>query len=187
MKEKDMKRGTSMSTVNDKSSIVPELWNSDITSDNYGSKEQFYEHLFEQYKMFVEMADRVSSRRTLANTFFLTLHTLLVTSAGFVYESGPKISNRWINIFPLFAFLALCYVWWRLIHSYRQLNKAKYTIIGEFERKLPSSPYWKAEWELLGKGKDKNLYRPLTDVENWVPVIFGSMYILAFLGILILG
>ncbi|MGL6307740.1 hypothetical protein ACSZMF_18840 [Aeromonas caviae] len=31
--------------------------------------EEYEKHLFEQYKMFVDMADRVSARRMLANSF----------------------------------------------------------------------------------------------------------------------
>ena len=50
------------------SSIIDNLWNDDISSATYGSKEQYYEHVFEQYKNSVEMADRISTRRNMANT-----------------------------------------------------------------------------------------------------------------------
>ena len=164
--------------MTDSNSIVDGLWNTTVTSESYGSQEQFNAHIFEQYKIFVEMADRVSSRRNLANTFFLTLHTFLIASASFIFEKGSQITSPWLNIFPLVAVLALCYVWWRLIKSYRQLNTAKYKVIGEYERRLPSSPYWSAEWKALGEGNDPNLYKPLTDVENWVPVIFALLYVI---------
>ncbi|WP_283130696.1 RipA family octameric membrane protein [Enterovibrio norvegicus] len=32
----------------------------------------YQEHLFEQYKLYLEMADRISSRRQGTNTFFLS-------------------------------------------------------------------------------------------------------------------
>ncbi|MCA9945336.1 MAG: hypothetical protein KC449_17755 [Anaerolineales bacterium] len=164
--------------------IVDGLWNEDITVNSYGSTEQYREHVFEQYKIFVEMADRVSSRRNLANTFFLTLHTFLISAAGFLYEKGPTVNNSWLNIFPLIAVLALCYVWYRLLLSYRQLNSAKFKVIGEYEKILPSSPYWSAEWNAMGKGKNPKLYRPLTDVEQYVPMIFAVLYIGAFVMLL---
>jgi hypothetical protein len=160
--------------------IAENLWNNIISTDNYGSREQYYDHLLEQYKIAVEMADRVSARRNLANTFFLTLHTLLITAIGFIFEKGPKISDPWLNIFPLISLLALCYVWWRMIRSYRQLNTAKYRVIGEFETRLPSSPYWSAEWKLLEEGKNPKIYQPLTDVEYWIPIIFGFIYLIGF-------
>lgn len=165
--------------------LVESLWCQDISPDNYGSKEQYFEHILEQYKIAVEMADRVSARRNLANTFFLTLHTLAIGTASFVFEKGPRTSSPWLNIFPLIALLVLCYVWWRLLRSYRQLNQAKYQVIGEFERKLPTSPYWSAEWKLLEEGKNPAVYKPLSDVENWVPIIFGCLYILGMIAVIL--
>lgn len=157
--------------------IIDGLWNKDVSAESYSTEEQYQEHLFEQYKIFVEMTDRISIRRNLANTFFLTLHTLLISAAGFMYEKGPKITNKWLNIFPLIAVLALCYVWWRILKAYRQLNTVKFKVIGEYEKRLPASPYWSAEWKALGEGNDPKLYRPLGDIENWVPLVFALLYI----------
>ena len=160
--------------------IIEGLWNPTIKPESYGQHETYTKHVFEQYKIFIEMADRISTRRNLANTFFLTLHTLLISTAGYLYESGPTVSTPWMNLFPLIAVLTLCYVWYRLLLSYRQLNTAKFKVIGEYERILPSSPYWSAEWKALGQGKDPSLYRPLSDLEQFVPKAFAAMYIFAF-------
>jgi len=167
--------------------IIDGLWNHAVSPEAYGDKKQYYDHILEQYKVYVEMADRVSARRNLANTFFLTLHTLIFGAASFVYEKGPKVQDRLLNILPLVVALALCYVWWRLLRSYRQLNSAKFQVIGEYERKLPSSPFWTAEWiEGLGEGKKPELYQPLTSIEYWIPVLFAILYILATLAIVLL-
>ena len=151
------------------------LWNTALTEESYGAK--YKEHLFEQYKLYVEMADQVSNRRNLANTFFLTLHTLLLGVLGFSFEKGPAIVDRWVIIFPLAAVLLLCTAWWMIVRSYRQLNGGKFKVIGEFEKRLPASPFWAAEWKVLGEGKDIHKYLPLTHVENWIPVVFGLLYI----------
>lgn len=151
------------------------LWNTNLTEEMYGPK--YKEHLFEQYKLYVEMADQVSNRRNLTNTFFLTLHTLLLGVLGFSYEKGPAIHERWVIIFPLAAVLLLCITWWIIVRSYRQLNGGKFKVIGEFETRLPASPFWSAEWRVLGEGKDNAKYLPLTHAENWVPAIFGFLYI----------
>ena len=45
------------------------------SKDDYGT--EFENHLFDQYKLYVEMADRVSARRMLANSFFVGVHTTL--------------------------------------------------------------------------------------------------------------
>jgi hypothetical protein len=44
--------------------------------------------VLELYKLAVEMADRVSSRRGMANSFFLTVQTAMVTVLGFTGASS---------------------------------------------------------------------------------------------------
>jgi len=159
--------------------IVNGLWNENVNPLEYGSNEKYCDHLMEQYKLYVEMTDRISARRNLANTFFLTIHTMIIGGVGYVYTKTPELGKSWIFIIPLIAAIALCFSWWRLVKSYRQLTTAKYKVIGEFEKRLPASPNWSAEWNALGKGKEPKLYRPLTIVENWVPLIFAFLYISA--------
>ena len=158
------------------------LWN-DGAQTEYGKDHQdlYLKHIMEQYKLYVELADRISSRRNLANTFFLSVHTFLIGALGYVLAHEVDIKPEWILAIPLVAAQALCYTWYRLVKSYRQLNTGKFKVIGEFETKLPASPWQNAEWKALGEGKDPSLYRPLTDVENWVPVTFSILYLLAFL------
>ncbi len=158
-------------------SIVNGLWNQSVVKDEYEKSAKYQDHVLEQYRLCVEMADRVSSRRNLANTFFLTLHTFIFSAIGFLFEKGLTPTRRWVILFFLAAVLALCYTWWRIVKSYRQLNTAKFKVIGEFEKRLPASPYWSAEWKALGEGKDPGLYTPLSEIENWVPFIFGSLYV----------
>lgn len=156
------------------------LWNADVSPADYGlSGEKYQNAILEQYKMYVEMADRVSARRTLANTFFLTLNTSIFTVIGVVWSANP-VATPWWLVIPLLALLGECAAWFYLVRSYRQLNTAKYRVVGELEKRLPASPYWNAEWTALGQGKDKKTYWPLTHLEQWVPVLFGSMYVAGF-------
>jgi hypothetical protein len=49
------------------------------------------DRLLEQYKIYVEMADRISSRRALTNTFFLTINTAVFALVGtFVKDGSPR-------------------------------------------------------------------------------------------------
>ena len=149
------------------------LWNKNVI-DEYDDKDKCKDHVLEQYKIYVEMADRISARRSTANTFFLTLNTLIVGALSACAEKFSQLSVVVICI----AAIVLCYVWKRLINSYRQLNTAKYAVIGELEKRLPSSPYWSAEWNALGEGKDPKKYKQLTAVEKWVPIVFMCLYLL---------
>jgi hypothetical protein len=83
--------------------------------------------VLEQYKLYVEMADRVASRRSLANTFFLTLNTLVFTGIGVLWQDPPQAS-AWLGLFPLVVLVLQCAVWFWTIRSYRQLSAAKWPL-----------------------------------------------------------
>lgn len=157
--------------------VRPTLWNESHT--NAGDDPSDRAVILEQYKLYVEMADRVSSRRNLANTFFLTLNTAIFAAVGALWNDRSAVAS-WVLVFPVVAIVVQCTAWFFLVRSYRQLNSAKYTVIGVLEERLPASPYWKAEWKALGEGKNKAKYWPLTHLEQWIPVVFALTYIAAF-------
>lgn len=153
---------------------IEELWNKNLSNKKYTGN--YPEHLLEQYKLYVEMADRVSHRRNQSNSFFLSLHTFILGIIGFALKDGPSIQEKWVVVLPLIALLTLCYMWSAIVKSHRQLNTGKFLIINEIEKALPIKPY-SAEWVILEKGTNRNKYWEITLVENWVPVIFANLYI----------
>src|SRR4051794_16616642 len=63
--------------------IRDRLWNNAVGPANYaGAAEKYQAAILDQYKIYVEMADRVSQRRGLTNTFFLTLNSAVFTVIG---------------------------------------------------------------------------------------------------------
>jgi hypothetical protein len=165
--------------------VRPTLWNipaqaNGISADN--ARQQAA--ILEQYKLYVEMADRISARRSLTNTFFLTLNTTIFAAIGMFWSDHPAGAS-WLLTFPLVAVVVQCGAWFFLVRSYRQLNSAKYTVIGVLEERLPASPYWSAEWKALGEGKDKAKYWPLTHLEQWVPITFAGAYVGGFIAVLL--
>jgi len=140
----------------------------------YGA--EFEKHRYKQYKLYVEMADRVSARRMLANSFFVGLHTALITAFTVLLKEKVLLPTL-VGLTPFIAVILLCFVWWRVVHSYRQLNSVKFKVVHALEQMLPVAPY-DAEWDALGGGKDRKLYLPLTHIENWVPVCFAVLYVL---------
>ncbi|PSK62952.1 hypothetical protein B0E53_05129 [Micromonospora sp. MH33] len=160
--------------------IRPTLWNSAVDRDGYAAAGKDYQNaILEQYKLYAEMADRISARRSLTNTFFLTLNTAAFALIGTFWRDRPAASP-WLLVFPLVALIVQCVAWFVLVRSYRQLNSAKYVVLGVLEERLPASPYWRAEWKALGEGRDKAKYWPLTHLEQWVPAIFAATYLAAF-------
>lgn len=141
---------------------------------SYG--DDYSRHLLEQYKLYVDLADRISARRTLANSFFLGANTALITAISVMLSEG-LLESIYVIATVLAASLLLCYVWWRILVSYRRLNSGKFQVIHLLEEKLPVAPY-AAEWTILGMGKNAKLYRSLTRVETFVPGCFALLYLI---------
>jgi hypothetical protein len=135
-----------------------------VTRESYGSL--YSHHLLEQYKLYVEMADRVSARRATMNSLFVTANAALLAVLGALSEAqGSRLPVVGCTLIMPAAGILLCGVWYVLIRSYRQLNTAKWNVVGQIERLLPISPY-AAEWRELGGGRDWRRYLPLTHVES---------------------
>jgi hypothetical protein len=140
----------------------------------------------ELYKIAVEMADRVSARRGIANAFFLSVQSALVTLLGF---GIPKLSDSpwWASLAVTLAGLTLSATWWIQLRSYRDLNRAKFQVINRMEERLPVRIF-ADEWASLksgqipGRGKH---YAELGSSERFVPVVFAVAYLILFTGTLL--
>jgi hypothetical protein len=140
--------------------------------------DKFREHLIEQYKTYVEMADRVSSRRTQIGQFYISLLSGLLVLLSLVVGSG-SFGNMLNIIFVTVAVLGivLCIIWSINIRSYKQLNKGKFKVIHEIEEQLPF-PCYTREWEILEEGKKGGKYLQLTRVEQYVPFALSVPFLL---------
>jgi len=145
-----------------------------FSKEVYG--DEFEKHILEQYKIYVDMADKVSSRRMLANSFFVSIHTAFVAALSFLSRDG-HFHNGAASYAPLVALILLCILWWQTVRSYRQLNSGKFKVIHELEKHLPVTPFV-AEWSILGEGRRPNAYTPLSNIESWLPFCFGLLYVM---------
>ncbi len=141
------------------------------TKESYG--DSFKADLFEQYKHYVESAEKISERRVSANNYLLTVNAFLVTLYSLVAAS--KYKSWWSVLVPVAGFL-VSLNWHRIITSYRDLNTVKFGVIHELEQHMPAALY-DYEWKMAEKGKGK-AYHPLSHLERWVPIIFMILYLL---------
>jgi hypothetical protein len=176
-----------------------------MADDNTGT-------VLELYKMAVEMADRMSSRRAGANTFFLTLNTALAAVVGIVSSARKPSSQGTVPSFDAYglvltavAGMILALVWRALLRYYRRLNAAKFDVINELEKQLPTQPYAK-EWAILHpnehpeqdatiewwqlikrwrRWRRKTKHREATVVEQVVPLVFIAIYVALAVRVLI--
>jgi hypothetical protein len=141
------------------------------TPEGYGEKYQ--DHLLEQYKLFVETSQHTSDKRQNANNYLLTLCSSLVT----LFVTFLSIfGHHRLNVLLPIAGIFVCFIWWSLVNSYKDLNTAKFKVIHEMERQLPVAPF-DYEWHVCGKGKDREKYIPLTHLERMVPWMFGALFL----------
>jgi hypothetical protein len=162
------------------------LWNEDFDAQHEArDPEQYQDLVFQQYRMYVEMTDRISSRRHSSNTYFLTLNTALASIM--VAVSGDRLVEApiWVLTGGLVLLLAQCATWLAIVHAYRQLNGARWAVIGAMEKRLPANAYSDAEWVALGEGKDWRKYLPLSHIEKLVPVIFAVAYVMGYIALAI--
>lgn len=131
------------------------------------------------YQMAVEMADRVSARRGLANSFFLTLNTGLAALLG-----GSHL--RWYVAVAGIIFAA---AWWWQLRSYRRLSAAKFEVINAIEPRLPLQLYTD-EWRYLQRARPSRPGSSLREIGAWlhgyhdlgaservVPLAFVAIYV----------
>ena len=160
--------------------ILKSLINEFSEETPYALNEKYQDHLLDQYKLFVEMADRISSRRQTANSFFLSINTALIGLLGyFGVNDSPQLGNSFNWIIAI-AGITLSYLWYEIIQSHRNLNTAKFNVIHKIEKFLPLSLY-EAEWEAVGRGKNSKLYLPFTRVEKGVPWVFVILHSMVLL------
>jgi len=132
--------------------------------------------ILEQYKLYIETAERVSDRRQSSNNFYLTLNSVLLAFTGFLTSLNFEI---WHTIIA-FAGICISFLWLLTITSFRNLNSGKFKIIHDLEEKLPIKLF-KDEWLYLEKGKNIRKYIKLSLVEQGVPIVFMILYILVII------
>jgi hypothetical protein len=151
---------------------MSDLWRE--PSEVYGPS--YRDHVIEQYRLYVEMADRVSQRRAAANNYLLTVNAFLVTLYGLTGAIvDVSVRSAWAYAVPA-AGVAVCYTWLAIVHSYRDINTSKFKVIHELEGRLPVALYAE-EWNYAEQGGGK-AYRPTSHIETLVPYIFMALYVL---------
>ena len=144
------------------------LFNNDNNNSNSANQ------ILEYYKLCIAAAEQISDRRQNANSFFLTINTVLISFVS--YSSIEELTINWSFFAVSLSGIAICFMWRRLIISYKDLNSAKFKVILALEEKLPVKAY-AAEWISLGEGKDPLIHKPFSKLESHVPLVFIFLHI----------
>lgn len=157
------------------------LHNHDLSDTLYegASAGRFIDHYLEQYRIYLVSFNQLADRRHKSNEFFLGLNTAIMAILGYIETKQVTHSLLVFTVVPLIG-IGICVAWYQMIRSFKMLNRAKFKVIHDIERKLPSRLF-ETEWELLGKGKDRKKYYPLSSIEKTIPVIFIVLYVFVLL------
>lgn len=146
-----------------------------LLNDATAYGERFKDHLLDQYKMYVELMDKVSERRIHANNYLMTANAALVALLSMATAMPSVTKGAWVYAVPV-AGIALCLAWVWILISYRNLNTAKFKVIHELEKALPAALYAR-EWGHAQKGRGR-AYKPISHIEPIIPWLFVGLYLL---------
>jgi hypothetical protein len=154
-------------------------------SNNHQKSQTETGYLLEQYKLYVEMADRVTERRLKINSFYLSILTgLLIFSAlpSFVKEGSLTNPGRQLVALTSLTGMIICILWWIGLASLKKLNSLKFKVINDMENSLPYQCFQK-EWD----DNDEEIsaiikeYRKLRKSESLVPIVISIPYFIFFI------
>jgi hypothetical protein len=132
--------------------------------------------LVDLYKVAVEMADRVSERRAGANTYFVSVQSAIIAALAFLASRQPAPPTGLLVGVCSVGVLAAG-VWFVLLRSYRELNRVKFAVILELEKRLPTQMYTD-EWALVKQARIsawRSRYAEFGAVERFAPILFASL------------
>ena len=138
--------------------------------ESYGTS--FAADLLEQYKLYVQSAENVSSRRISTSRHLLTINSALVAIYGL--EFGDSNGHKYVTIFIAIAGILISLIWISVIKSHRDMNTLKFEIIHDLESYLPV-PLFKYEWEIAEQGRGRS-YKLITEIERWIPILFVAVH-----------
>lgn len=123
------------------------------------------EEKFEQYKLFIESAEKNSDKRITQNNIYLTINI------AFISYISTKVLDLKQNIIMTIIGILICIVWLCTINNYAKRNKVKFEIMNESEY----GTLYKEEWKRI------NILTSLTTYEKISSVIFIILYIALFI------
>ena len=123
------------------------------------------EEKFEQYKLFIESAEKNSDKRITQNNIYITINI------AFIAYISTKVLDLKQNIIMTIIGILICIVWLCTINNYAKRNKVKFEIINESEY----GTLYKEEWKRI------NILTSLTTYEKISSVIFIILYIALFI------
>jgi hypothetical protein len=125
---------------------------------------------FALFQLYLATAEKVSDRRAQANSWMLSVNSAIVGLYGCLQAVGTAQKAIWLWAIPA-AGVIVCAAWAALLASYRDLNRAKFTVLAQLEAELPVPPFTR-EREIYKSDKRTSF----SQIERWIPGCFILLY-----------
>ena len=133
----------------------------------------YCDFFLKQYSIYMDLTEKLGTKRDVQNSFFLALHTLIITGIGFcIYYLSDAI------YFPIIlSIIGLCFsaAWEKFIVTSRVMKDVAYKLIHVFESRMPVSGF-SVQYKLLSEDSKYNAYIPFTKIEEKIPQLFALSY-----------
>lgn len=141
-------------------------------------QDKYFAHLLDQYKLYVEMADRMTARKVIINNTFMTL----LGAAAVAYASAPKYFDlRFVLFFQLglmLVSLLVSLIWRSFVLHQTKVTDTKFKVIQEIEELLPAQPY---KMEYVYCIKERKTSSALNRLDRSLPLIAALMSVLGLI------
>jgi len=106
-------------------------------SDGLWAGEERHRAILEQYKLYVDIADRAATRRMAANAWWMSLQTALVGGAAYLWANPPPADHPLTAQAVSAAGVALAILWLLWLLAYARVAYVKGQLIHAIEESLP--------------------------------------------------
>jgi len=133
--------------------------------------------LFQQYKLYVESAEKNMELRALANRFMGIVNSIVLSASSYVIfevlrDNDLKWELEWIIVYvPGSLGIMVSIAWIKIINQYKEIYEDKFRLITELEKKMPATVY-----TCERKIAIKERYRDIAHSEMWIARVFFGLY-----------
>ena len=172
-------------TVEELSNVIKSYDAGDYGLFNGAPGELNQDALLEQYKLFLQTSEDLVSRRQNVNSFYISISSAIVAIMGFLFAMDlGRMSELIIGFAFCIVGIILSISWSKSLACYGNLNSSKMKIISSIEKQLPLSLF-DAEWAALSDKLNKKKYVSFTESEQTIPRLFGLLYCIVIVFIVI--
>ncbi|MBR3036012.1 MAG: hypothetical protein IKI54_01795 [Lachnospiraceae bacterium] len=149
-------------------------------------KAQHKNEILDQYKMFQKTSEDLVARRQSVNSFYISVNSAMVALMGVILGLVEAPTKLYVVFFMCIVGIILDISWMNILEAYGTLNASKMKVIRLMEEQLPITLY-DAEWRVMSDKLNNKKYVSFTDSEKRIPRIFGLVYSVILVGILVYG